>query len=106
MTLVFNTLPKPLKLTLHMVSSLVMQLAVENLIRGGFNVTMGATKIGASMMKQDNVGKASNYWCTVKLELLILIKETPLISVFSHKVGAYTIGVAYFNSKSDLSCWW
>ena len=70
--------------------------------RGGINVTLGATKIGASMAKQDNVGQrtvaGNNKGSTTDSDQ----GDSFDIGV-SHKVGAYTVGLAYFNSKSDLS---
>jgi hypothetical protein len=70
--------------------------------RAGINVTLGATKIGASMAKQDNVGQrtvaGNNKGSTTDSD------EGNAFDIgVSHKVGAYTIGVAYFNSKSDLA---
>jgi outer membrane protein OmpU len=70
--------------------------------RAGINVTLGATKIGASMAKQDNVGQrtvaGNNKGSTTDSDQ----GDSFDIGV-SHKIGAYTVGLAYFNSKSDLA---
>jgi len=70
--------------------------------RGGIRLNLGATTIGASMAKQDNVGQrtvaGNNKGSTTDSDQ----GDSFDIGV-SHKVGAYTIGLAYFNSKSDLS---
>ena len=76
--------------------------ATEKFVRGGVNVTMGATKIGASMMQRDNVGQrtvgGNNKGSTTDSD-----QGDSFDIGISHKVGAYTIGLAYFNSKSDLA---
>ena len=72
-------------------------------IRGGFNVTMGATKIGASMARQDNVGSRQVTIGQAKAGTTDSDAGDSFDVGISHKVGAYTIGVAYFNSKSDLA---
>jgi outer membrane protein OmpU len=70
--------------------------------RAGINVTLGATKIGASMAKQDNVGQrtvaGNNKGSTTDSD-----QGDAFDIGVSHKIGAYTVGLAYFNSKSDLA---
>ena len=65
-------------------------------IRGGINATFGATSIGASMMNRDN-NKGS-------LRDTVNSDEAESVDFGNqHKMGAYTIGVSWFNSKSQLA---
>ena len=65
-------------------------------IRGGINATFGATSIGASMMNRDN-NKGS-------LRDTANSDEAESVDFgIQHKMGAYTIGVSWFNSKSQLA---
>jgi len=75
----------------------------QEFVRGGVNVTMGATKLGASMMKRDNVGSRQVVVGASKAGTADSDAGDSFDIGVSHKVGAYTIGVAYFNSKSDLA---
>jgi outer membrane protein OmpU len=77
--------------------------STEDFLRGGFNVTMGATKIGASMMKRDNVGSRQVTLGSGKAGTTDSDAGDSFDIGISHKAGAYTVGIAYFNSKSDLA---
>jgi outer membrane protein OmpU len=75
----------------------------EDFYRGGFRVTLGATRIGASMMKRDNVGSREVTIGQAKAGTTDSDQGDSFDIGISHRVGAYTVGVAYFNSKSDLA---
>jgi outer membrane protein OmpU len=75
----------------------------QEFLRGGFNLTMGATKLGASMMKRDNVGSRQVTIGASKAGTTDSDQGDSFDIGISHKVGDYTIGVAYFNSNSDLA---
>jgi outer membrane protein OmpU len=65
-------------------------------IRGGVNATFGATSIGASMMNRDNNKGA--------LRDTTDSDEGESIDVgIQHKMGAYTVGISYFNSSAQLA---
>jgi len=72
-------------------------------VRGGFNATMGATTIGASMARQDNVGSRQVTIGASKAGTTDSDAGDSFDVGVSHKVGAYTVGVAYFQTKSDLA---
>ena len=64
-------------------------------VRGGINATFGATSIGVSMMNRDNNKGA--------LRLTTDSDDGDSVDIgLQHKVGAYTVGVAYFNSTAAL----
>jgi hypothetical protein len=64
-------------------------------VRAGVNAKFGATSVGASMMNRDN-NKGS-------LRLTTDSDDGDSMDFgVSHKAGAYTLGVAFFNSKSAL----
>ncbi len=65
-------------------------------VRGGFNATFGATSIGASMMKRNN-NKGT-------LDETANSDEGDSVDFgIQHKMGAYTVGVSYFNSAAELA---
>ena len=65
-------------------------------VRGGINATFGATSIGASMMKRNN-NKGT-------LDETANSDEGDSIDIgIQHKMGAYTVGIAYFNSTAELA---
>jgi outer membrane protein OmpU len=70
--------------------------------RAGVNLTLGATKIGFSAAQQDDVSRdvviGTNRNNTTDSD-----QGNSFDLGVSHKVGAYTVGVAYFNSKSSLT---
>jgi hypothetical protein len=77
--------------------------ASNKFLRGGVNVTMGATKLGASMMKRDNVGDRQVTVGSSKANTTDSDEGDSFDVGISHKVGAYTVGLAYFNSRSNLA---